>query len=223
MSRNQIETLYDNPVNFINQCIKQPSPQGLIDFNLLPFQEEMVNKFHNNKMNICSSVRCTGKSSIPLYYLLYQTIFNEFSNIFIGSYKRDIAINLLEQLRITYSYIDNLYYENISIPLPKIIKSNKKDFELDNGSRISASNIGHHSMHGQMFSNIFLDEFALVPYEDAKNFMDILYPLVYAAKTPKLIITSTKGTGSYFNKLLDDAKNGRNDFVVSEFNLPLVM
>jgi hypothetical protein len=218
MPRNQIETLYDNPVNFINQCIKQPSLEGLIDFNLLPFQEEMVNKFHNNKMNICSSEKLIGKSSIPLYYLLYQTIFNEFSNIFIGSYKRNISINLLEQLKNAYSCIDNLYYKNVSIPLPRIIKSNKQDFELDNGSRIIASNIGHHSIRGQAFSNIFLDEFALVPYNDAKNFIDILYPIVYATKTTKLIITSTRSPGSYFNVLLNDANNGRNNFVVSEFD-----
>lgn len=214
---NQIEILYDNPVNFINQCIKTPSQQGLIDFKLLPFQEEMVNKFHHNKMNICSIERLTGKSSIPLYYLLYQTIFNESSNIFIGSYKRETAINLLEWLKGTYANIDNLYYKNVSIPLPKIITSNKHHFELDNGSRIIASNIGYHSICGQTFSNIFLDEFALVPYKDAKDFMDVLYPITYATKTTKLIITSAKTTGSYFNQLLDDAKNKRNHFVVSEY------
>jgi hypothetical protein len=220
---NQIETLYNNPVLFINQCIKQPSPQGLIDFKLLPFQEEIVNKFHQHKMNICSSLRYTGKSSTPLHYLLYQAIFNNYSNILISSFKREVAINLLERLVTAYKNIDNLYYKNLSIPLPKIIKSNKQDFELDNGSRIIASNIGHRSVCGQTFSNIFLDEFALVPYEVAEAFMDVLYPITHATKTTKLIITSTKRPGTYFNKLLDDAKNKRNHFVVSEFDLPIVL
>jgi hypothetical protein len=223
MTRNQIELLYNNPVLFINQCIKHQSLDELIDFKLLPFQEEMVNKFHQHKMNICSSLRCTGKSSTPLYYLLYQAIFNDYSNILISSFKREIAINLLERLVTAYKNIDNLYYKNLSIPLPKIIKSNKQDFELDNGSRIIASNIGHRSVCGQTFSNIFLDEFALVPYEVAKAFMDVLYPIVYSTKTTKLIITSTKSAGSYFNVLLDDAKNGLNNFVASEFDLPIVL
>jgi hypothetical protein len=214
---NQIETLYNNPVLFINQCIKQPSPQGLIDFKLLPFQEEIVNKFHQHKMNICSIERLTEKSSIPLYYLLYQAIFNDYSNIFIGSYNRETAINLLEWLKEKYVNIDNLYYEQFPIPLPKIIKSNKQNFELDNGSRIIASNIRHHSIHGQTFNSIFLDEFALLPYKEAKDFMDVLYPITYATKTTKLIITSTNIPGTYFNKLLDDAKNSLNNFVVSEY------
>ena len=214
---NQIETLYNNPVNFINQCINHPSLGELIDFKLLPFQEEMVNKFHHNKMNICSSERQTGKSSTPLYYLLYRLIFNESSNIFIGSSKRETAINLLERLKTAYSNIDNLYYNQFLLSLPKVVTSNKQHFELDNGSKIMASNISHCSIRGQTFSDIFLDEFALVPYKDAKDFMDVLYPITYATKTTKLIITSTKSPGSYFNELLDDAKNKRNHFVVSEF------
>lgn len=207
------------PTTFINQYIKYNSlDNGITDFKLYPFQEEMVNNFHNNQLNICVSSRQSGKSSVPLYYLIYRAIFNDFSNIAIFSRNRQSAYDLLERLKFAYKNISDVY----GIMSPSVVLSNRGTFELSNGSKIIASHINHHTFMGQTFSDILLDEFAFVPYKQSKEFMNVFYPIIASTKSTKVIMCSTKNKGSYFDVLLRYGKKPSNPIVVSEYNWDVV-
>ena len=67
----------DDPVYFAKKYIKIVSlDEGLVPFNLYPFQEKLVNNFHNNRFNICKMPRQTGKSTTVVSYLLHYAVFN---------------------------------------------------------------------------------------------------------------------------------------------------
>jgi hypothetical protein len=51
-----------DPVYFAKNYIKIVSlDDGLIPFNMFPFQEKLVQRFHENRFNICKMPRQTGK------------------------------------------------------------------------------------------------------------------------------------------------------------------
>lgn len=206
-----------NPTTFINQYVKYTSiDTGVSNFKLYPFQEEMVNNFHNNKFNICVSSRQSGKTSVPLYYLLYRAIFNDFSNIAIFSRNQQSAHGLLERLKFTYKNISDVY----GLMPPSVVLSNKGTFELSNGSKIIASAMNESRVVGCSLTDVFLDEFAFVPYKQAKYFIKLLSPCITTKS--KVIITSTKNKGSYFDFLLRYGKKTSNPIVVGEYNWDVV-
>lgn len=208
-----------NPISFINNYVKHNSiHNGLSDFKLLPFQEKMVNNFHNNRLNICVSSGQSGKSSVSLYYLLYRAIFNDFSNIAIISRNQASASDLLERLKYTYENIFDVY----GLMPPSVVLSNRGTFELGNGSRIIASGATVSKVKGNCFSDILLDEFAFVPYKQAKDFMKLVRPYIGTSKVVKVIMTSTKNKGSYFDVLLRYGKRASNPIAVSEYNWDVV-
>ena len=68
----------DNPVYFAKNYIKIVSlDEGLVNFNLYPFQEKLINNFHNERFNICKMPRQTGKSTTVVSYLLHYAVFND--------------------------------------------------------------------------------------------------------------------------------------------------
>jgi len=54
----------DDPAYFIENYIKIVSiDEGLVPFNLYPFQRDMVQTFHTNRFSICKLPRQSGKST----------------------------------------------------------------------------------------------------------------------------------------------------------------
>ena len=60
-----------DPLHFVNQHIKIVSvDEGLIEFDVRDYQEDMINRFHNERFVICKMARQSGKSTTILAYLL---------------------------------------------------------------------------------------------------------------------------------------------------------
>ena len=72
----------EDPVYFAKNYIKIVSlDEGLVPFDMYDFQEEMVQRFHENRFNIAKLPRQTGKSTTVVSYLLHYIIFNDNVNI----------------------------------------------------------------------------------------------------------------------------------------------
>jgi hypothetical protein len=188
------------PIEFINNHLKYNSPiNGPKNFKLYPFQEELVNKFHNRQNNIFCSSRQSGKTIVPLYYLLHQALFNPESNILILSNKSSISS----------SHIDTIQYATKGIvePWPMNPPSRTSNtLRFHNGSTIhSDSSVNPASLTGRLYTHIFLDEFAFLHYEEANEVWNRLY---YLYSDAKVIIGSTKNDGSFFNELLISSAQG---------------
>ena len=200
----------DDPVYFARNYIKIVSlDEGLVPFSMYDFQEEMVQRFHENRFNIAKLPRQTGKSTTVVSYLLHYIIFNDNVNIGILANKASTSRELLSRLQ--------LAYEN----LPKwmqhgILAWNKGNVELENGSKILAASTSSSAVRGMSFNIIFLDEFAFVPNHIAEQFFSSVYPTISSGKSTKVIIISTPNGMNMFYKLWHDAERGKNEYTTTE-------
>ena len=200
----------DDPVYFSKQYIKIVSlDEGLVPFNLYPFQEKLVRNFHENRFNICKMPRQTGKSTTVVSYLLHYAIFNDSINIGILANKAKIAMDLLGRLQTAYENLPKWMQQGI-------IAWNKGSLELDNGSKILAASTSASAVRGMSFNILFLDEFAFVPNHVADDFFASVYPTISSGTSTKVIIVSTPRGMNHFYRMWHDAERGTNGYLPTE-------
>lgn len=200
----------NDPVYFAKNYIKIVSlDEGLVPFDMYPFQEKMLDNFHKNRFNIAKLPRQTGKSTTVVSYLLHYALFNDNVNIGILANKASTSRELLGRLQ--------LAYENLPTWMQQGINSwNKGSLELENGSKIMAASTSSSAVRGMSFNIIFLDEFAFVPNHIAEQFFSSVYPTISSGKSTKVIIISTPNGMNMFYKLWHDAERGKNEYVTTE-------
>ena len=195
-----------DPLYFVNEFIKIVSlDEGLIPFDIRDYQEEMINKFHNERFVICKMARQSGKSTTILAYLLHYILFNENVSVAILANKKSTAMELLGRLQLAYEHMPKWLQQGILI-------WNKGNIELENGSKILASATSGSAVRGSSFNIIFLDEFAFVPSNISEEFFSSVYPTISSGKTTKVFIVSTPNGMNMFYKLWADAEEGNNDY-----------
>ena len=195
-----------DPLHFITEHIKIVSvDEGLVDFDVRDYQEEMIHKFHDERFVICKMARQSGKSTTILAYLLHYILFNENVSVAVLANKKTTAMELLGRLQLAYEHMPKWLQQGILI-------WNKGNIELENGSKILASSTSGSAIRGGTFNIIFLDEFAFVPHNISEEFFSSVYPTISSGKTTKVFIVSTPNGMNLFYKLWSDAEEGLNDY-----------
>ena len=199
-----------DPVYFITNYIKIISlDEGLVPFELYPFQADMVNKFHDNRFNIAKLPRQSGKSTVVTAYLLWYSIFNDNVNVAILANKAATAREMLQRLQLSYENLPKWLQQGV-------VNWNRGSLELENGSKIMAASTSASAVRGMSFNIIFLDEFAFIPTHIADEFFSSVYPTISSGKSTKVIIISTPKGMNMFYKLWHDAEKGKNEYVTTE-------
>jgi len=199
-----------DPVYFAKNYIKIVTlDHGLSKFNTYPFQEEMIETFHNNRFSICKLPRQSGKSTTVVSYLLHYAIFNDNVNIAILANKASTARDLLDRLQTGYENLPKWLQQGV-------ISWNKGSMELENKSKITAASTSASSIRGGTYNIIFLDEFAFVPNTVADNFFSSVYPVITSGLSSKVIVVSTPYGMNHFYRLWDDAQKSKNAYVPIE-------
>ena len=200
----------NDPVYFAKKYIKIVSlDEGLVNFNLYPFQEKLVNNFHNNRFNICKMPRQTGKSTTVVSYLLHYAVFNDNVNIGILANKAKIAIDLLGRLQTAYENLPRWMQQGI-------IAWNKGSLELENGSKILAASTSASAVRGMSFNILFLDEFSFVPNHVEEAFFAYVYRSISSGTNTKVIIVSTPRGMNHFYRMWHDAERGKNEYIPTD-------
>ena len=200
----------DDPVYFAKNYINIVTlDYGLQLFNPYPFQELMLDRFHNNRFNICKLPRQSGKSSIVVSYLLHYAIFNDNVNIAILANKASTAKDLLDRLQTAYENLPRWLQQGV-------LTWNKASLELENGSKIIAASTSASAVRGGSYNIIFLDEFAFVANHIADQFFSSVYPTISSGKNTKVIIVSTPHGMNHFYKLWHDAERQKNEYIPTE-------
>jgi hypothetical protein len=196
----------NDPVYFMKTYIKiVNTDKGLINFELYPFQEELVKLIRNNRFVIAKMPRQCGKSTTIISDILHQALFTPNQNIAILANKEKLAKGHMDRLKTAY--------ENLPKWLQQGVKEwNKHSIELENGSKIIASATSASAIRGGSFNYILLDEFAYVPENIADDFYSSVYPTITSGKTTKLVVISTPHGLNLFYKLWIDATEKRNAF-----------
>ena len=197
----------DDIIHFIRNYMKVVTvDEGLVPFDLWDFQEDMVNKFHDNRFVICKMPRQTGKSTTIIAYLLHYCLYNADVRVGILANKGQTARELMSRWK--------LAYENLPLWLQQgVVEWNKGNIELENGSKILASSTSSSAIRGGTFNIIFLDEFAFVPENIAEDFFRSVYPTISSGSQTKVLIVSTPNGMNQFYKMWVDCVEGRNDYV----------
>lgn len=133
-----------------------------------------------------------GKTLVPTHnttvasgYLLWYAMFMEDSTILIASNKYDGAQEIMHRVRYAYECIPDHIRAGVKT-------YNKRSIDFDNGSRIVATTTTENTGRGMSLSLVYLDEFAFVEPNIAKEFWTSLSPTLSTGG--KCIITSTPNT-----------------------------
>ena len=196
----------EDPVYFARNYIKIVSlDHGLVPFSMYPFQEKLIQNFHDNRFNICKMPRQTGKSTTCVSYLLHYAVFNDNVNIAILANKASTARDLLGRLQLAYENLPKWMQQGI-------ISWNKGSLELENGSKISSNSTSSSAVRGGSYNVIFLDEFAFIPNHIADDFFASVYPTISSGQSTKVIIVSTPRGMNHFYRMWHDAEKGKNEY-----------
>ena len=200
----------EDPVYFAKNYVKIVTlDYGLQPFEMYPFQEKLVKRFHENRFNICKMPRQTGKSTTVVSFLLHYAVFNDNVNIGILANKAATARELLDRLQTAYENLPKWMQQGI-------IAWNKGSLELENGSKILAASTSASAVRGMSFNIIFLDEFAFVPNHIADDFFSSVYPTISSGKSTKVIIVSTPKGMNHFYRMWHDAERGKNEYIFTD-------
>jgi|TARA_R110002153_G_scaffold50274_1_gene141398 hypothetical protein len=194
-----------DPVYFCITYLKVISlDEGLVPFELYPYQEKMFHHFNDNRFSIVLACRQSGKSISSVGYLIWYACFHSEKVIAVLANKGATAREMLSRV--------TLMLENLPFFLQPGCKAlNKGSIEFSNNSRIIASATSGSSIRGMSVNLLFLDEFAFV--ERANEFYTSTYPVISAGKETKVIITSTaNGIGNTFHKIWEGAVQKVNEF-----------
>jgi len=178
--------------------------EGLVNFNLYPYQKTMFDHFNNNRFSIVLACRQSGKSISSVAYLLWYALFNSEKNIAVLANKGATSREMLSRI--------TLMLENLPFFLQPGTKTlNKGSIEFSNNSKIIAAATSGSSIRGLSVSLLYLDEFAFV--ENAAEFYTSTYPVISSGKDTKVIITSTaNGIGNMYYNIWQGATQGTNTY-----------
>ena len=200
----------NDPVYFAKKYIKIVNvDEGLMSFDMWPFQENLVTNFHNNRFNICKMPRQVGKTTTVVSYLLHYIVFNDNVNVGILANKATTSREILQRLQLSYENLPKWMQQGI-------VSWNKGSMELENGSKILAASTSASAVRGMAFNIIFLDEFAFVPNHIADEFFASVYPTISSGKSTKVIIVSTPKGMNHFYRMWHDAERNKSEFIPTE-------
>ena len=185
--------------------------EGLINFRMWPFQEEMLALFQSNRFVITKCPRQVGKTTTAVAYLLHATIFEDSQNCAVLANKGSLARDILAKYQLAYENLPHWLQQGV-------VTWNKGNVELENGSKIIAASTSSSAIRGGSFNIVFLDEFAFVPNNIANEFFNSVYPVISSGKKTKIIIVSTPNGMNLFYKLWMDAQSKKNNYVPFEIH-----
>ena len=196
-----------DPAYFIETYCKIVSLDlGLIPFSLYDYQKNFIDVIQNNRKVISMQPRQMGKSQVVAGYILWYTLFQSNKTVAILANKAAAAREILFRYQ--------LMYENLPLFLQQGIKTwNKGDIELENGSIVFTAATSKSGVRGRSVNLLYVDETAIIPNNIAEEFFTVVYPVVSAGSTTKIILTSTPLGYNHFWKFWNDAEQGTNGFV----------
>jgi len=199
-----------DPVYFITKYVKIVSvDEGLVPFELWPFQEEMVHKFNDNRFVICKLPRQVGKTTTVAAYILWKVLFTEQYSVAILANKMIQAREILGRIQMAYEWLPKWMQQGV-------IEWNKGNIRLENGSEILASATSSSAIRGTSQNLIYLDEFAFVNNSLQEEFFASVFPTISSGQSSKVVITSTPNGMNLFYRLWVDSEENRNSYIRHE-------
>jgi len=156
--------------------------QGKIKFAPFDYQRELCVVYNEHISSIAMIGRQLGKTTLAAGYLVWYAMFKPDSTILIAAHKREGASEIMQKIRYCYEMLPNHIRAGVA-------EYNKQTLTFDNGSRILSQATTPTTGRGLALSLVYLDEFAFVPPQIAREFWTAISPTLSTGG--KCIITST--------------------------------
>lgn len=178
---------------------------GLVNFSLYDFQEDLLHLYQNNRFVISMQSRQSGKTVVTAVYIMWFIMYREAKTSAILAHKADQAQEILSRIQLSYE----------SLPLflqPGVRVYNKRKMELDHHSVAFSAASSSGSIRGKSIALLYVDEAAFIPND--MEFYESTYPTIASGKNSQVIITSTpNGKRGLFYKLWTESGAQENSYV----------
>jgi len=174
---------------------------------LYQYQRDLLHKFEDNRFNIVTQARQSGKTTTATIYILHYILFNDDKRVAILANKGKTARMVLGRIKLAYELLPNFLKAGVT-------KWNEGTIELENGTRVDASATSADSISGDSVSLLYIDEVAKI--ENWDDFYSSTYPTIASGQTTKVIMVSTAKGMNHYYQLWNKAIKGKSEFVPSE-------
>jgi hypothetical protein len=195
----------EDPLYFMKNFMKIQHPiRGAIPFDPYPFQLRIIEAFHNNRFTVALTARQMGKTTVAAGYLLWKAMFVPDTTILVTANKLNQALEIMDRIRFAYENLPDYIRAGIK-------EYNKGTIAFDNDSKIVARATSSDAGRGLSISLLYLDEFAFVPPNKAKDFWTSIQPVLSTGGS--CIITSTpKSDEDQFAQIWKGAINNVDEY-----------
>ena len=193
-----------DPIYFATKYIKIVHvDKGLMNFDMYPYQKEIVQKITSNRRVAVLTARQSGKTTTAVAVILHYILFNEFKTVAILANKGDAAQEVLSRVQLAYEALPHWLQQGVE-------EWNKRSISLENGCKIYAGTTTSSAIRGKSISLLYLDEVAFI--EGYDDFFASVYPTISSGDTTKLLMTSTPNGLNHFYKTCKGAEEGTNGY-----------
>lgn len=192
---------------FILKYIKVSSIDGVNNIYSHEYVLDYLKHIHSNKISVTLKARQMGFTTITLAYILWYSIFNEYSTSIVTSHNVNCSyehISRINEMIVNISR-DPLMSHIIkhTFQYPQLYKSK---VVLLNGSKILSGNTRPSTVGGFNPNITYLDETAFIDGRLLKQFNECVFPTIMSSKSSKLIMTSSVNpSNEFFNYICDQA------------------
>jgi len=195
-----------DPIYFIRKYVKiqNPNEGGTVPFDLYPFQEDTLKRYHEDRFLLILKSRQMGITTLVAAYSLWQMIFNSDKSILIISIKQEVSKEIITKVRFANDHLPSWL---------KVIatEDNRLSLRLKNGSQIQATSSSTDAGRSKAVSLLVLDEAAFIDCADeiwTSSFNTL------STGGSAIVLSTPSGVGNWFHKMWVDAEKGKNDFKI---------
>jgi len=193
-----------DPVYFTETYMKIISiNEGLVNFNLYPYQKDMITSFADNRFSIITTARQAGKSTTTCAFILWYIIFHPEKTVALLANKGDTAREILSRIQLAYQHLPKWLQQGV-------LEWNKGSFLLENNSRVIAAATSASAIRGYSINLLFIDEAAFI--ENWDEFFTSVYPTISSGNESKIILVSTPNGLNHFYATWVNAREGKNGY-----------
>jgi len=199
-----------NMRHFLHNYARISHPiKGRIPFKTYKFQDELLDKFEENQLNLILKARQMGISTIVAGYIAWMVNFHSDKNVFIVATKLDTAVNVLKKVKFILDGLPDWMRIKPSGAREYYKTKNKRSIELANNSSVKAITTSSDSGRSEGASLFVIDEAAFI--NGLEELWMGLGPTI--ATGGKCIVLSTpNGASGWFYDQCMDAEAGLNNF-----------
>lgn len=201
-----------DPIYFIKTYVKIVHvDHGIVNFELYPFQERIIEAYKNNRKVICKIGRQQGKTQTTAAFFLWTILFQDNKLVAVMANKAAVAREILGRIQFAY--------ENLPFWLQQGVKEwNKGSIELENGSGIITAATSPNAIRGFSAAIVYIDETAFIPTNIAEEFFTSVFPVISSGQNTKIFLSSTPKGMNHFYRMWMEAVQGISGFVPVEAN-----